>query len=213
MTAIDLTPFCTRNDIRHCLNHIHPLLGGVVACNGHVLIFSETGSAPPVPDEAKLTVERIPDFEKFVRLAQEQDFSNATPVSTLSLAGYMKCPRCKGKGSVIKHDCDDCDGEGEFDHGRHCYQCKECNGRGVVGDDGAEHTACPECCGSRVRSDSVPFGGVENFGINTSYVHLLQTLPDCVIAWADEKTIAFRFTGGCGVVMAIKGGAHHLRGD
>lgn len=212
--TIDLTPFCaTSADPRSWLAHQHAVLGGAAACNGHILVFV-SGTQPTRADDAPgLQPDREQSFKTFITSAQQHDFASAVRIDSLALDGYESCPRCEFEGRVREEDCDECDGKGDFLHGSHRYDCRECEASGIVHSDNPEipWVTCPECCGARVRSDSVEFGDVTGRGINTNYVHLLSRLPDCVIDWDNNGRIPFRFNGGCGVVMPMEGGPRHRK--
>lgn len=209
-SAIDLAQFCASEaDSRHYLHRPHPLLDGAAASNGYILVFA-AGVVVPVADEGAqpLPPKTASLFEEYIRAVKAFDFANPTDVGALSLEGYEKCRLCAGHGRLHRRECVDCDGEGTFEHGRHCYECKECRGDGgtVFGTNDASDVTCSECLGSRLRPDTVLFGGVEGSGINTIYARLLQRLPSCVIAWDERNLIPFRFDGGCGLLQPMRGG-------
>lgn len=201
---IDLTRFCGPKDERPCLAVPHPVPGGAVASNGHILILVD-GAEVAQPNEAERLTESIAaNVAKMLDQARLHDFADAIPAMSLSLDNYEECTRCDGNGYVKEVPCQDCDGEGQFMRGRHEYTCQQCDGSGVETFWDAEQTRCPECGGSQVEQDAVKFGANATHGINTKYLHLLQSLPECVVSWATDEWIVYRFTGGCGVVAAMR---------
>lgn len=211
---IDLTPFCAQPvDTRSYLHRTHPILDGGIACNGHMVIFADS-VAPPVAEGTSALPKGVKEvFEGHVARIRAHAFDGPVRVDSLSLAAYRKCGRCSGAQHVCDKECEDCDGDGEFKHGRHYYSCKQCDGDGRhdVPSTAVDQRACPACLGSGVEQDSVLFGDRDSQGINTIYVHLLQQLPNCEISWSGEREILVRFDGGLGMVMSMQGKPRHIR--
>jgi DNA-directed RNA polymerase subunit RPC12/RpoP len=202
MNTVDLMQFAGKGDPREYMRRPIPCAGGAFATNGHVMIFVPGATAEdpsPMPP-------------KFVEVAEEYRLKALTlnppawtPAAALPLEGELQCVNCDGIGRISSRDCDECDGDGFFVHVRHEYSCQECQGEGVIETPTAtEGEECPSCGGSKIQPEPVQLGDVTGLGISTRYLYQLRQLPDCELAWADN-VIAFRFTGGCGVVMPMTG--------
>lgn len=72
------------------------------------------------------------------------------------------CEACNGSGVVHERDCDECDGEGEFDHGSHTYVCKNCEGTGDIDADPSpgEERTCWACDGLKIGGGEKPTPGI-----------------------------------------------------
>ena len=110
-----------------------------------------------------------------------------------------ECSMCNGTG--IAYECEECDGDGEFEHGSHTYTCKECDGSAQVAYSGEIAVACRHCGGTGKKRMKAINVGRSHFDL--FYLHLINGLPgarfspgagpmDC--AW-------FVFDGGEGVLM------------
>lgn len=201
-TAIDLMRFAGKGDPREYMRLPIPCPGGAFATNGHVMTFLEGAQAEPVAN--------LP--EKVRAVAEDYRHKARTwggpwvPALSIPLVGDRQCYRCDGSGRITSEVCEECEGDGTFAHGTHEYDCKECDGEGVFEEsvtNGGED--CPDCGGSKIHPEPVEIAGITpGLGLSTRYLYLLRDLPACEVSWA-ESVIAFRFAGGCGVVMPIKG--------
>lgn len=115
-----------------------------------------------------------------------------------------KCPACGGSG--IGYKCRDCDGHGEFDHGKHSYICKECDGEGSVpyGQE-EDQVPCWNCRGSRYRATPLRVSRLQHFDI--VLLSKLKDLPGIRFAPSptrEEDAAYFVFDGGEGLLMPIR---------
>lgn len=117
------------------------------------------------------------------------------------------CETCEGEGKCSRIDCADCDGKGSFEHGRHDYMCKECDGDGEVSDDDAPLRTCRTCWGRGHKLDrdatSIRIGEA---AFQATYLHQIAKLPGVVFAAnGPAEAGAFRFDGGGeGLVMPVR---------
>lgn len=217
MADIDLTKF------RHPTNpnFAAPFMtdDGAAATNGYIaiIVFDQR-----VPDASPPHPTIRGDLHDAVNLARE---ASATPgviwtrVADLELPDSLECASCCGAGVIIKADCDDCDGVGEFDHGRHTYFCKECGGSGFIaeptqpGDGSAEF--CIPCYGTgrgyrlgeTVHIPGTP--GNLNLAANPAQIGLLREhIPDAELAfapgWKRGQIYVIRFSRGAGVLSTMR---------
>jgi hypothetical protein len=198
MSTLDvLQPFVGKNDIREYLRAPWRDAGFIYASNGRWIVR--------IPDDGREVAERGPShpkaaqlFAKFVRDGSQ--FTACPVVPSAKLAGHI-CTICKGRGKVRVSDCDDCDGKGYFLHGRHEYDCRECNESGKLANESAEPTDCQSCDGTGERSDV----GVEfnSAFIGAHYARHIATLPGVTVSTLSDpaQAVVFKFDGGEGLLM------------
>lgn len=111
------------------------------------------------------------------------------------------CLHCNGKGRIVGAECDACEGDGEFEHGRHSYSCKECDGDGFIEGRGSEEVTCRHCNGMGFDRETFEFGRND---FDLRYLLMIAALPGAVMADAPLRQGAhFKFDGGEGVVMPM----------
>lgn len=211
-TALDILRkhFCAApTDPREYLRDLMQFDGHITATNGHWIGFLDSGAtcmtAAPVPDRLQ------EDFRGHVKAAQEYagPFIAASDVGI----GRLPCPVCSGHGRVIENDCDDCDGEGEFEYGSHWYECKECGG---TGSNRSEPTAsggtqCWRCDGTGIR-DWPSTHGDRGRGQSASarYIRKLREIGgeisnELVQTFRGQHWFVIRFPGGRGFLLPMSG--------
>ena len=199
---IDLTPFlATEHDTRGYLRAPWRCPEGVCATNGHVLVCVRDDGGQHA-DAHKGMPEVVAKFRAYL----DQPGLVWTEVAGIELLEVPACRACDGKGHNHFVECEDCDGDGTFDHGQHTYECKECRGEGRVKtsekSEGAKKESCWRCDGT-----GLGFGWerVAEVLIQTKYLQLLKALPGCLIGTAGPlDTVAVRFDGGFGAVMPCR---------
>lgn len=174
--------------------------GRIFATNGHVLIaIDDNGRDGVSPHE--------PGRHPKIELILKHEYPDSAFAPLPDIGGITKpCVRCHGAGFHFEIDCDDCDGRGAFDHGKHTYTCVECNGGGTVGSK-TERTRCETCAGFGESGwwqecDKTDIGDAR---FQTRYLRLFAGLPNVRIATGgpNDKAI-IRFDGGMGVVMPMR---------
>lgn len=159
------------------------------AMNGHIAV-----RAPKIDGMEILPDEHAPGLEGL--------FESVCPDACIALPPLPpqeECSMCNGTG--IAYECEECDGDGEFEHGSHTYTCKECDGSAQVAYSGEIAVACRHCGGTGKKRMKAINVGRSHFDL--FYLHLINGLPgarfslgagpmDC--AW-------FVFDGGEGVLM------------
>lgn len=196
---IDIKQFCaTAGYVHRQINAPWLEDGNTVATNGHIMIVADGMIGDVGESSEPLTISYKPiekkahqDNPQFLRL---EDLMRDAPAPVL-------CRECDGVGTVKSAECDDCDGEGEFRHGRHDYECEECGGSGLVPDpDGSVDRVCHLCEGRKYEYATHLVGKTK---LQVRYLHMLAGLPDCELSVNDDPRIAamFRFTGGRGWLM------------
>ncbi len=200
MNAEQLKKFCAVSDIRHYLMAPIRRDGRLFATNGHILVS--------IPDNPEIKAGKEgPNLAKFIKEVEEKSFSPLVIV----LPEPEPCKACIN-GKVSK--CEDCDGEGCFEHGDFSYECKACECEGFnyphLGDGDMD---CPYCDGT--GHDPHQTVSVGHTTIARRYCEMMLGLQNCQI-WTDEAdstaTAYFKFDGGWGAVMPCreiseKGGA------
>lgn len=161
------------------------------AMNGHIAV-----RVPKIDGMEILPDKHAPKLEG---LFESVCLDACTCIGLASLPPQEECSMCNGTG--IAYECEECDGDGEFEHGSHTYTCRECDGSGQVAYGGGIDIACRHCDGTGVTRRKLMKVGGSHFDL--FYLHLINGLPgarfspgagpmDC--AW-------FVFDGGEGVLM------------
>lgn len=211
--AIDLTVFCEgENGFRPYLRTPFTCDAGVAATDGHIFVCVPDDTAEFGRCENTAVKELIDQFAINAQAA----FKAREPVaaSAIEIPTEPKCEACEGVGKISEAECDDCGGDGEFDHGSHTYECQECEGGGrhvTPGVDG-DGEACLKCKGAGNAPVTVPFPGSDDrkHGIGSPYLRLIQSLPGAEIFAPSISggMYFFRFAGGFGGVMPrLQGGS------
>lgn len=218
ITVETLQHFCATADVRFYLNHPLPVAGGAAASDGSIMIFAQGLEVEPSAGVTKGTAVVVEHLERLVRAVDEHsDAEGWIDASTIELGSQETCLRCMGSGFVTESDCPDCDGEGEFQHGSHWYDCKECEGAGASGTspstaDIAHAIRCFECRSTGINARPMPFPGLPpGRSINSRYMISIQKhLPSARMKVIEHpgtkgtRVIAIRFDGGCGVVLPMQ---------
>lgn len=197
---MDLNRFCANSiDPRAYLSTPFRDGDNVIATNGHIMVVVP-GMAGDFPVAASNMAGMPARFNAATRSGV------LTPLSSITLPDRVPCPVCGGKGHGHEVRCDECDGEGEFKHGSHWYECKECGGDCTKpcheSTPGAVKHACYRCNGFGEAFGRVT---VADALFQRCYMALLATLPDCHIETAGpEGTAKFTFDGGYGFLMPCR---------
>lgn len=216
---IDLKPFCAAKDVRGFLGAPWREDGKVVASDGRIMVIvDEMPGEFPGPDSrvgAGRWRQLAAQFEaQFTDPADRMWYS----LADLPVPPNAPCPSCDGAGYHWSRPCPDCDGEGSFTHGRHEYDCRECDGtrfvehtpgNAVTGTeapvhDQAQKTECIACGGSGIRFDVAEVGRLK---FQVLYLNLLKALPECemtIPTTVEGGMASFRFPGGLGYLMAVR---------
>lgn len=195
---INLKRFCaSTDDDRACLREPWPHKGWMYATNGHIIV------RVPAPDHAG-TVAEHDIAERAVGIFAKCEADGHAPLPRLALG--QKCNVCRGTGHVYTVKCGECD-DGEFQHGSHTYECKECEGTGRAESTkagGGEKTTCIGCHGKGYCGfNRVPIGD-KGAGYDAVYLSWIRALPNAVFAPGEaEKTAHFKFDGGEGCLMPM----------
>lgn len=198
-----LTQFCGRDDVRGWMNAPFAFDQFYVATDGRLLVaISAESPAQAWPE--------LP--EKVARLIGSASTASSSDGEWMRAEAIklsdVKCFFCDGAGSVATTTCDDCDGEGYIQHGRHEYECKSCDGDGKhtrPGDD----EPCGACKGTGIEALPSDFNlkiDDRTHSANSVYVALLRKLPNAELCAGlmDGGVIAVRFDGGFGALMPMR---------
>jgi hypothetical protein len=117
------------------------------------------------------------------------------------------CDACNGSGEQDSSSCNDCDGEGEFQHGDYIYECQRCQGTGIA--DYPYNITCKKCRGSGCKEDQVM--QIDGWNFNGIYLRLIADLPGAMIAvgqppegiGATEALLLIHYDYGVGVLMGM----------
>lgn len=201
-----LLPFCGRNDHRAWLNQPWTLGGMRCATNGKVLVVLDT------VDATKPDTPGLPQPDQLRKLVA-QTMDAAGPWHPIEPVQFDPCSQCEGSGKVRSKECPDCDGDGEFWHGNHTYDCRECEGTGwLIGGPDDDEIDCPSCGGTAVADGGWQPEWIKGgkwpyppkaWGIGHRPLSLIRKLAGVEFCKVDdvEQGIPFRFTGGRGLVM------------
>ena len=194
-----LSKFVNPNDPRPYIQHPIANDGFLWATNGHMAVR--------IPyDGAECTLELcedlsiLPEMKRYFSIVPWLGGKFQPIQETIE---ERKCMQCDDKGlmpEIVSGTCSDCDGEGNFYHGVHSYECKECNGTGITYKATIETVKCDNCSGTGVIHSTI-VGGLY---FNQDYIDTIKAMPGAVM-WTPDKPglCAFRFDGGSGVIMSL----------
>ena len=215
--SINLQRFCA-NSAADSRDYLYsPWRSGqwVYATNGHVIVRVPAKSAPEVAerDEGKLP-KAAALFGKWMDDRAGLEYLRVPPMAALNV-----CGGCDGAGVVRSIKCPDCE-EGEFTHGRHVYQCQECEdrpagpGRITVGagfeTPEVQQTPCDHCVGRGAtdrQNTPVKLGDAHYSAV---YLHWLAALPQVRVCPGDKSDAnpcapaCFIFDGGQALLMPYR---------
>lgn len=199
--TINITRFCANSDDpREYLRTPFRCPEGITATNGHILICMDDDGGKH-PDAVENTKGYVAKFKAYI----DDPKRSWMDAASIALPEAKPCMACNGKGYVHEEDCDDCDGEGEFQHGSHWYDCKECDGNGKVlaGAGSGSKTPCHTCSGSGEDFQTVVVGGS---AFQRKYLAMIGGLPECRLGLPEDPlgTAVFTFTGGFGAIMPCR---------
>lgn len=205
--AIDLSKFVDPHDFRpYCREPIRLKDGRVVATDGRTVVCLDSydGDASALM-EAPANI----DLAIVQHLAGVDLATQWASVAGLTFPELQACTRCGGSGSMVRRECTDCDGEGEFDHGMHTYECKACDGDGWVENrastrDDPEAESCTYCGGAGVggRAVYMDVPGMPK-GVGADARLMLRFPVDS--EFAAGNCVLLRGSGWRGVVMPLRG--------
>lgn len=197
-----LQALCPTYDPRNWMHQPFAAAGMQAATNGHMLIALHQATAG---EDTPGIATNLPDLLTRAQAIATELGREWTRLDTITLPELKLCRECKGKGRVYETKCPDCDGEGDFQHGSHWYQCQECNGDGSTLSTTPTHpdhapTTCSSCAGTGETPRHAAAMGA-HYG--SHYLRLLASLPNCEITAPEHPMAATfcRFDGGIAVVM------------
>ncbi|MNV70720.1 Chaperone protein DnaJ [compost metagenome] len=180
--------------------------GSSFATNGHIGIMLDGAPDPSIHPADPVMAGRIPKLLAQVA-ANQQEIAIALPEEPPET-----CYRCQGTGFAITEQCEECDGDGRFEHGSHNYDCKDCDGNGEhavpapQGSPGAEE--CGRCDGEgKLFSRYVDLhADGTTYKFQEKYLRLIIGLPSPRLFVGADRTEAarFEFEGGRGVLMPCR---------
>jgi hypothetical protein len=206
MNMIDLQPFCGRDDPRVYLNSPWQEDGRAYATNGHIAI--EIEGLPDAPLRA-VDPKMAGRIQKLLTQVEGNDVEVAI---TLPVEPADTCRRCAGSGYAISEACNECDGDGWFEHGTHEYECKACDSQGEHATPATAETPgakeCDSCDGMGVlltRYVELHANGT-GYRFQERYLTLISRLPSARLLVNGDNSAAarFEFSGGRGVVMPCR---------
>lgn len=188
----------------------------VYATNGHLAVRVPAADYPDAAENSKAPKNIGDLFARAFDGREEIDFRKMP-----KLSGLIKCNSCKGSGRLRSVKCPDCDDEGEFVHGDHTYECKNCvddpTGPGRLecsrGDEGSKEHACHACYGLGYPTRENGHKKIGDAAYSTVYLHMLGQLPQCRIcpgdpaaaSWEQKpRPAAIVFDGGRAIVMPYR---------
>lgn len=201
--------FClnSKHHPREYMHTPHSVSGRVVACNGHwlgVLDQSPT-DLPPAPSAPEYYK---PELALAAIDAYDGDF---VPASSIGIT-TERCPHCRGTGHATEVDCDECGGQGYFQHGSHDYACKNCDGDGTLVHRGIG-PICTRCHGVGRSPTIAPstHGDAERMvAASGIYIAALRAMGGEIsaqaVAFSELTPLIYilRFPGGHGALVPLR---------
>lgn len=199
---IDFKKYCaTSGDIRNHLQTPTRCAEGIIATNGHILICVPDDGQEHYPATKESIAETVAKFKSTIGDPDRQ----WVYAKAIHLPEPIKCRHCDGVGYTYETDCEDCDGDGEFEYGSHTYECKNCEGSGKIESHkgSPEHKQeCYSCDGTGQGFQAVAVG--RTF-LQRRYLAMLAELPECRLGTIGySEAVAFTFDGGWGMVMPCR---------
>ena len=170
--------------------------GHIYATNGHMLVR--------IPDDGRDVAERGQNHPHVQRLFDGVAGVDGFAPIPSDLPQQSQCEACDGNGWHDGYRCGDCDGHGQFDHGNHNYDCKNCNASGQI----EAENICSACGGFGSYGSVGDTGArtpVGDTGYQTRYLRFLATFPGMVLAPNGGHGAPFKFDGGEGIIMPMRG--------
>jgi hypothetical protein len=187
-----LQRFCaTTNDTRVWLQKPWRDAGHIYATNGHMIVR--------IPDDGREVSANDKSHTKVPGWFSKHKGCEFIPIP--DLLPEPPCEVCDGKGWHDGADCGECEG-GKFEHGSHTYDCMHCGATGRI----AAESICLTCdgFGTTAHNSRTAIG---NTCYQTRYLKFLSTLPGIMISPnGPSDPCAFRFDGGSGLIMPMRGG-------
>lgn len=130
------------------------------------------------------------------------------PAKNVGISPRM-CAMCQGQGKLTVTPCEDCSGQGEFQHGNHTYCCKSCSGNGFGASAPGGEDDCQNCLGTGQNwLEPSILGSKKRPGYSASSgpIAVLRKIggsisPDTVTDEGGLEVFVFSFHGGKGVLM------------
>ena len=194
--SVDITKFCSVDDIRSYLNAPMKSTHGAIACNGHILVCAQQDGE---------FADAIGTLNETVCKWHGIEVKDGTHMDDVALPPIEECGRCGGTGTLYQDACDECDGDGEFDHGRNTYECKECDGSGFTDSHSNDKTSAKPCSKCQGRGEEWKYHKVGDAGFSLPYLRMLKDLPNCLLQKSGPESMAkFTFDGGWGALMPMR---------
>lgn len=196
---IDLQKFCAgKHELREYLKKPWRCEFGVGATNGHVLVI-----VPDQDGQFETIYTGIVDAVRNINDAVSTHSIEWYRLSDIKLPEPVACRRCNGKGYHYERECDECDGNGTFEHGSHTYDCLHCDGHGFFKSNRgseSEKKPCPSCDGTGEDAQTVEMFDKH---FSTRYLKkLLLELPNCQLGIVRGYGFGvLTFDGGFGAIM------------
>lgn len=205
--TIDLSKFVDRHDFRpYCREPMRLKDGRVVATDGRTIACPDVYAG-----DVSALIEAPANIDQAIvqHLAGVDAATKWAPISSLAFPEQQACQHCGGSGSMVRRECPDCDGEGEFDHGSHTYECKACGGDGFVESraatrDDPDADSCVYCGGEGVGGRAV-YMDVPGMPKGTGVDARLMSRFPADAEFAAGNSVLMRGNGWRGVVMPLRG--------
>jgi len=191
-----LAQFCATSDVRDYLCYPNRIGSYIYATNGWIGIR--------IPDDGSLEARECDKLESMPAMF-EVPVAEFIDLPALPLPN--NCKACSGSGREYKEPCDECDGNGEFEHGTHTYDCKRCDGGGgkvqLAIREGLG-VPCEDCGGTGHDKSQIASVGSSTYLRNL--LEKIAGLPGARIQIHANGCHAARFIfdGGEGVVMPCR---------
>jgi len=212
MSPIDLTPFCSADDIRDYLRAPFTVGDYTYACNGALLIRVDQRS-DAVPTMANHLTKAIQHLNEMMQMPAQVK----SRLDTIVIES-KPCARCNGTGRGIK--CPECEGAGQTTadtfFSEYEVDCMTCSETGMLSDKESKimavrhphldlsETECTSCQGTGKKViQPLIFIGLSSF--SADQIEKLKTLPDAEISTFHELSAGLiHFTGGVAILMPMR---------
>ena len=200
---IDITKFCSHNDLREWMRQPFSVEGWSAATDGSAFI------AVPINLEASYARLSEPVCDRIVKLINKINRAYQwTKVARgdVTFPDLVECKTCQGTGKATKTECPECLGEGETSASNdfntyYDLRCGSCDGTGhAIELSGAD--SCPDCIGNGKRHEELSFVDLLGIRAQTKYLELIIDEPGIeVSADTEANMLMFRTSCAIGAIM------------
>lgn len=161
-------------------------------------------------EEVRLRAEKV---NALIDEATSRMRSSPINLNHLNLGDVSKCGFCMGAGRLLCVECESCNGDGDFYHHDHLYDCKACKGEGIQCFPviSVEGEVCTSCMGSGIAINRLSPVMVGDKHFNQGRLQVLSKMKGLRFYTSEDERVEGVFTfplkeGGdaFGILMGVR---------